>query len=137
VLFGLPLFYVGGALTKGLAWLSAGDCAIEEIGVVAMAGPGAFSGYRSDKHIDPMPLTGVGKVFKPALRWDSAQRVAERMLADLLLPGLRVEVGAHPVHGSLITVSVEGVAPDRQAAVAADVQARIGPLTTRHETVFR
>jgi len=225
-----------------------GDCATDEIGVVAMAGPGAFSGYRSDKHnrdafvapgwvnsgdlgrldadgylwitgrakdlvirgghnidpqpieeilfshpavalaamvgqpdvyagelpvayvqfkpgasadanalvdfvrersperaavpvavhvVDPMPLTGVGKVFKPALRWDAAQRVAERMLADLSLPGLRIEVGAHPVHGSLITVSVEGVAPDRRAEVSAAVQARIGPLTTRHETVFR
>jgi hypothetical protein len=59
------------------------------------------------------------------------------MLADLSLPGLRIEVGAHPVHGSLITVSVEGVVPDRQAEVIAAVQARIGPLTTRQETVFR
>ena len=59
------------------------------------------------------------------------------MLADLALPGLQVSVGAHPVHGSLITVSVEGVPADRQAAASADVQARIGPLTTRHETVFR
>ena len=25
--------------------------------------------------IDPMPLTGVGKVFKPQLRWDAARRV--------------------------------------------------------------
>ena len=24
--------------------------------------------------IDPMPLTGVGKVFKPQLRWDAATR---------------------------------------------------------------
>jgi hypothetical protein len=26
--------------------------------------------------IQPMPLTGVGKVFKPALRLDAARRVA-------------------------------------------------------------
>jgi fatty-acyl-CoA synthase len=227
---------------------AAGDCAVDEIGVVAMAGPGVFSGYKSERHnrdafvapgwvnsgdlgrldadgylwitgrakdlvirgghnidpqpieeilfshpavalaamvgqpdtyagelpvayvqlkpgasvdanalvdfvrersperaavpvaihvVDPMPLTGVGKVFKPALRWDAAQRVVERMLADLALPGLQVSVGAHPVHGSLITVSVEGVSADRQPVVSADVQARIGPLTTRHETVFR
>ncbi|MEI7443477.1 MAG: acyl-CoA synthetase [Burkholderiales bacterium] len=87
--------------------------------------------------VDPMPLTGVGKVFKPALRWDAARRVVERMLADLALPGLKVDVGAHPVHGSLITVSVEGVPEARRADVAATVQARIGPLTTRHEIDWR
>ncbi len=87
--------------------------------------------------VDPMPLTGVGKVFKPALRWDAARRVVERMLADLALPGLRVEVGAHPVHGSLITVSVEGVPEDGRAAIAAQVDGRIGPLTTRHEMAWR
>ncbi|WP_216389704.1 AMP-binding protein, partial [Arcanobacterium phocae] len=28
----------------------AGDCAVDEIGVVAMAGPGVFSGYKSERH---------------------------------------------------------------------------------------
>ena len=31
--------------------------------------------------IDPLPLTGVGKVFKPQLRWNAAQRVFSRTLA--------------------------------------------------------
>jgi fatty-acyl-CoA synthase len=87
--------------------------------------------------IDPMPLTGVGKVFKPALRWDAARRVAERMLADLSLPGLRVDAGAHPVHGSLITVSIEGVPPSGRAAIGKDVHDRLGPLTIRHDIDWR
>jgi fatty-acyl-CoA synthase len=87
--------------------------------------------------VDPMPLTGVGKVFKPALRWDAARRVAERMLADLSLPGLEVDAGAHPVHGSLITVSVEGVPQDGRAAVEKAVHERLGPLTIRHEVAWR
>jgi fatty-acyl-CoA synthase len=222
----------------------AGECATDEIGVVAMAGPGVFSGYRSDKHnrdafvepgwvnsgdlgrldadgylwitgrakdlvirgghnidpqpieeilfshpavalaamvgqpdayagelpvayvqarpgasiepnalidfvrertperaavpvsihlVDPMPLTGVGKVFKPALRWDAARRVVQRMLADLGLEGATVTVGAHPVHGSLIAVSVPGVPQADREAVRARVQERLGPLTMRHE----
>ena len=86
--------------------------------------------------VDPMPLTGVGKVFKPALRWDAARRVAERMLADLGLPGLRVEAGAHPVHGNLITVTVAGAAPDARAELERRVQERLGPLTMRHEVAF-
>ncbi len=226
----------------------AGDCATDEIGVVAMAGPGVFSGYRSERHnqdafvepgwvnsgdlgrldadgylwitgrakdlvirgghnidpqpieeilfghpavslaamvgqpdvyagelpvayvqakpgasvdtdalvdyvrertperaavpvaihlVDPMPLTGVGKVFKPALRWDAAKRVAGRMLADLSLPGLRIDAGAHPVHGSLITVTIEGVPQGERADIAKAVQERLGPLTIRHEIDWR
>lgn len=227
---------------------ASGDCAPEEIGVVAMAGPGAFSGYLSDSHnrgafvepgwvnsgdlgrldadgylwitgrakdlvirgghnidpqpieeilfghpavalaamvgqpdayagelpvafvqlkpgatvdpdalidyvrertperaavpvsvhvIDPMPLTGVGKVFKPALRWDAARRVTTMMLADLGQPALTVEVGGHPVHGSLITVNIDGVPPEARAALEAQVHQRLAPLTMRHEIAWR
>jgi fatty-acyl-CoA synthase len=83
--------------------------------------------------VDPMPLTGVGKVFKPALRWDAARRVTERLLTDLAVPGLTVEAGAHPVHGSLLTVSVPGVAPADRAALQARIDERLNPLVMRHE----
>lgn len=86
--------------------------------------------------IDTMPLTGVGKVFKPALRWDSARRVVERDLADLGLPGLRVACGAHPVHGSLITVHAPGVPEAERSALAGRIGQRLGPLTMRHELAW-
>ena len=227
-----------------------GDCAVDEIGVVAMAGPGVFSGYLSDVHnrgafvepgwvnsgdlgrldaegylwltgrakdliirgghnIDPLaieevffqhpavalaavvgepdayagelpvvyvqlkadatvdadellefvrkraperaavpvhlyfipaiPLTAVGKVFKPALRWDATQRGVSRMLADLAPPGatISVDVGAHASHGSLITVGFAGVAESGRAALAQQVDDRLNPLVTRHEIVWR
>jgi fatty-acyl-CoA synthase len=89
--------------------------------------------------VDPMPLTGVGKVFKPALRWQAAARVAGSMLADLALPGLAVEAGAHPVHGSLITVGFAGAGQDAaaRAAIEERVRERLGPLTIRHEVAWR
>jgi fatty-acyl-CoA synthase len=83
--------------------------------------------------VDPMPLTGVGKVFKPALRWDAARRVVERMLADLGIEGLKVDVGAHPVHGSLISVSAGAVPQARRAELQRTIDERLGPLTMRHE----
>jgi fatty-acyl-CoA synthase len=85
--------------------------------------------------IAPMPLTGVGKVFKPALRWDAAQRVAASLLADLPLQGgsMHVDAGAHPVHGSLITVTLTGVPASARDGLAKTVQERLGPLTMRHE----
>ncbi|MEK8051410.1 acyl-CoA synthetase [Ideonella sp. DXS22W] len=87
--------------------------------------------------LDALPLTGVGKVFKPALRWDAARRVAERDLADLACPGLQVVVDAHPVHGSLITVTVPGMPEDQRAVLTERIGQRLGPLTLRHAIEWR
>ena len=83
--------------------------------------------------VDPMPLTGVGKVFKPELRWDAARRVFEKALADAGVDA-DVTVGAHGAHGSVATVTVRG-ATDREA-MAAKVQAALGGYTMRHEVVW-
>jgi fatty-acyl-CoA synthase len=87
--------------------------------------------------IDAIPLTGVGKVFKPALRWDATRRAVGLMLADLQPPGgsLTVEVGAHAAHGSLITVAITGVAEPARALLERQVHERLNPLVTRHEVV--
>ena len=88
--------------------------------------------------IDAIPLTAVGKVFKPALRWDATQRAVGRMLADLMPDGvtLNVEVGAHAAHGSLITVGLAGVAEGARSALAQRVGERLTPLVTRHQVVW-
>jgi len=93
--------------------------------------------------IEAMPLTGVGKVFKPQLRWDAAQRKVAAMLRDLEAPGLHfaVKAGAHPVHGNMITVHVDmhdeaGRAQLEREKVEHAIGERLGPLTIRHEVVF-
>lgn len=88
--------------------------------------------------IDPMPVTGVGKVFKPQLRWDAAQRVFTNVLAPLVEKGIdcKVKVGAHGSHGSIATVTVTGVAAERHAAVTDDIHKLLGPFVMRHEVVF-
>jgi len=88
--------------------------------------------------IDAIPLTAVGKVFKPALRWDGAQRAVSRMLADLPPPGvtIKVEAGPHAVHGGLITVRVSGVSDAARTSLAQQVEQRLDPLVTKHEIVW-
>jgi fatty-acyl-CoA synthase len=83
--------------------------------------------------VDAMPLTGVGKVFKPQLRWDAAERKVARLLADLETGGVRIAVkcGAHAVHGNMITVTLQGAS----AAVEAEIHKRLDPLVMRHEVV--
>lgn len=84
--------------------------------------------------IDTMPLTGVGKVFKPQLRWDAAQRVFEQVLSPLRDEGtdVSVAVGAHGTHGSLATVQVRGVTTDARHDVAARIDELLGPFAMTH-----
>ena len=87
--------------------------------------------------IDAMPLTGVGKVFKPQLRWDAAQRVFTKVLTPLAERGIdcKVRVGAHGSHGSIATVTLAGLPADQREAVATEVHALLAPFVMRHEVV--
>ena len=88
--------------------------------------------------IDAVPLTGVGKVFKPALRLDAARRMVSALLADLVPAGasLDVAVQAHAVHGDLIIACVSGVDEAQRAALEARLHERMNPLVMRHEVVW-
>jgi fatty-acyl-CoA synthase len=87
--------------------------------------------------IDPMPLTGVGKVFKPRLRWDAATRVFTRVLSQLTDRGIdcTVEVGPHGSHGSIAIVTLRGVSGDARQAVENEVHTLLAPFVMRHEVV--
>ena len=85
--------------------------------------------------VDPMPLTAVGKIFKPALRVDAMRRVAEQMLEGLAAAAeaLTVQVVSDAQHGYVIRVSLgqaHGTERDRLIAI---VHERLAPLTVRHE----
>jgi fatty-acyl-CoA synthase len=88
--------------------------------------------------IDPMPLTGVGKVFKPQLRWDAAKRVFNNVLAPLTEKGVdyKVQVGPHGSHGSVATVTLEHVPEHKRELVANEVHSLLAPFVMRHEIVY-
>lgn len=88
--------------------------------------------------IDPMPLTGVGKVFKPQLRWDAATRVFSGILTPLRDRGIdcQVKVGPHGSHGSIATVTLAGVPPETREAVANEVHTALAPFVIRHEVAW-
>ena len=88
--------------------------------------------------IDPMPLTGVGKVFKPQLRWDAATRALAEILGPLTEKGIdcSVRVGAHGSHGSVATVTIVNVAEHERGVVATEVRTMLAPFALRHDIVF-
>ncbi len=70
--------------------------------------------------IDAIPLTAVGKTFKPTLRFDAIRRVFE---ADLrhIDPEVRVEVSAHDSHGQLARLYFQELDAARHAAIEASL----------------
>ncbi len=86
--------------------------------------------------IREMPLTGVGKIFKPALRHDAAVKVFNAELEALAADGvdITVTVDNHPMHGSLATVSVTGGDKDQ---LGPQISEKLGPYTLRHEVVWQ
>jgi fatty-acyl-CoA synthase len=85
--------------------------------------------------IDTMPLTAVGKVFKPALRFDAAERAVRRMLAFVEQSGCKadVKVEPHKEHGSIVRVRLGGGQDAGREGILAQVKAKLNPLTLRHE----
>ena len=88
--------------------------------------------------VDPMPLTGVGKVFKPQLRWDAARRVFASVLGPLAEKGIdcKVQVGPHGSHGSIATVTIAHGAEHKRELVANEVHSLLAPFVMRHEIVY-
>jgi len=60
--------------------------------------------------ISELPLTAVGKIFKPELRWRATRMILEEALDSLGERGVEVvvEVGPHELHGTLARVTVSG-----------------------------
>lgn len=92
--------------------------------------------------IDPMPLTLVGKVFKPALRLDAATRCLNEQLPTALSDQgeagtkARVEVTADERLGTLATVILRddnGLDSTARDGVAAKVDEFFAPFALHHE----
>jgi fatty-acyl-CoA synthase len=89
--------------------------------------------------IDPMPLTGVGKIFKPQLRWDAATRALTKILHPLTEKGTAcsVHVGPHGSHGSIANITIANVPEHERDAVTEKVRSMLAPFVLRHEIVFQ
>lgn len=81
--------------------------------------------------IDEMPLTGVGKIFKPSLRADALEKVFSLELLTIGT-GTSIQVKAEndPTHGMMAAVYPEGAEDD---ALAEAIKEKLGPYTAHHE----
>jgi fatty-acyl-CoA synthase len=80
--------------------------------------------------IDEVPLTPVGKIFKPALRWQAIQKVYQSELEALgdMAESVDVTVSEDKVHGSLAAITIKA-APQ---ASADKIKEEVDRILTRY-----
>ena len=80
---------------------------------------------------EAIPLTPVGKIFKPALRWDAIRRVYQAELDALgdLIESAEVEVGEDKVRGSLATARIRPAPGVSVRSIEEKVRAVLGRYT--------
>ena len=85
--------------------------------------------------MDEIPLTPIGKIFKPALAWDAAKRAYERELAALgdLAKTVSVEVGEDKIHGKSALIIVT----PNSGVSEGDILNKINELLTRYTMQYR
>lgn len=85
--------------------------------------------------VDQIPLTAVGKIFKPALRWDATKRVYEEELQGLgeLVRSVAVSVAEDKVHGTSATIRIEAA----EGADRGELEARVAELLARYTVYYK
>jgi fatty-acyl-CoA synthase len=85
--------------------------------------------------VEAIPLTPVGKIFKPALRWEAIRQVYAAELAALgsLAPQVAIAVTEHKTHGALATITVQAAPGADPGVVAARVREILARYTVRYE----
>jgi fatty-acyl-CoA synthase len=88
--------------------------------------------------LDEVPLTPVGKIFKPALRWDAIGKVYARELEALgkSVRSISVAVSEDKVHGAVAEIRIHPAAGADPAAIEARVHELLARYTVRYQVIF-
>jgi fatty-acyl-CoA synthase len=84
--------------------------------------------------LDQMPITAIGKIYKPALRQDAIRRAFEAELHPITKAGIGIAVMVedHDVHGTIAIVNVKRVPEGQRDTVRARILRALGryPIKT-------
>ncbi len=92
--------------------------------------------------VDPMPVTAIGKIFKPKLRYDAIKQVFDAELADLTGPegspkgiaeSIEVNVKEHKVHGTIALITAKPNPGTDAATLRSRIEEVLGQFTVYYE----
>lgn len=85
--------------------------------------------------MNQIPLTAIGKIFKPALKFDAIERVFQDELKQLQDEFISLDVKAHEdkVHGTLVTILCRITENGNETEVESKIKKILAPYTVRYE----
>ena len=83
--------------------------------------------------LDAMPMTAIGKIFKPALRLKAIEVKLAEMLEGVAPASTVAVVGEDRPHGQVAVIHISGEASD---AIRAEVRRRLAAVAVAHEVRF-
>jgi fatty-acyl-CoA synthase len=85
--------------------------------------------------LNELPMTPLGKIFKPALVWDATRRVYEEELSALgdLARSVTVNVGEDKTHGKLAKITVEAAPGVKPEEIRAKIDTILTGFTVKYE----
>ncbi|MBC2710299.1 MAG: acyl-CoA synthetase [Desulfosarcina sp.] len=89
--------------------------------------------------IDTVPLTPVGKIFKPALRWDVIEKIYNKELAGLgdLAEKVSVSAGEDKVHGTRVAITVTPASGAERATIEKKIAKILARYTLKYAVIIQ
>lgn len=90
-------------------------------------------------HIIPkIPLSAVGKIFKPALRYEAIKEVYQNELEGLgpMVKRLIVDVKEDRLYGTLAKIEIQPSSPGQKEEIEQLIKEKLGKYSVRYETAF-
>ncbi len=88
--------------------------------------------------LDEIPLTPVGKIFKPILRWTAVKNVYQKILENLtpLIQTVSVNVGEDKTHGSMASIHLKLAEYAHTSEVESKIHEALAKYTIKYRLIF-
>ncbi|MFC1884139.1 acyl-CoA synthetase [Thermodesulfobacteriota bacterium] len=89
--------------------------------------------------LNEIPLTSVGKIFKPALKWDSIRRVYYSALENIgdMAKSIKVTVNEDKVHGALAIIEIKPAPGVSKEDIINKVEELLTLYTVRYDLIIK
>ena len=88
--------------------------------------------------VDEMPLTTVGKIFKPALKWQAIEQVYRKELEVLgdMIERMDIQVGEDKIHGALALITIKPALSAKKVEIRLRIEELLAAYTTQYRLIL-
>ncbi len=89
--------------------------------------------------MDDIPLTSIGKIFKPSLRWEAVRQVHEKEIRQMgsEIADVSVRVREDKLHGTLALIEVTADKNVSAEAIKSKIREILSRFTVKYELYIK